>query len=67
MLAIPYQGVDVSVCDPEVCALWVRSSEAIGIHPDAELPGGFLPKENQAGTNGKFSVRRSEVSNTTSK
>ena len=33
MLAIPDERVDVSVCDPEVCALRVRTGEALGVHP----------------------------------
>jgi hypothetical protein len=32
MFAIPNQGVDVSVCDPGVQALWVGTSEAVGVH-----------------------------------
>src|SRR5260221_14165197 len=33
MRAISDQGVDVSVCDPGVRALWVRTGEAVGVYP----------------------------------
>jgi hypothetical protein len=41
MLAIPDQGVDMSICDPRVLALLVGTGEALCVHPDGALPGGF--------------------------
>jgi hypothetical protein len=41
MLAIPNQGMDVSVCDPRGGALVVGAGEALGVHPDGALPAGF--------------------------
>ena len=42
-LPSPKSRVDLSVCDPAVCALWGRTSEAVGLHPSGVLPGGFFP------------------------
>ena len=43
MLAIADQGVDVSFRVPEVRALGVGTSEALGVDADGALPGGFSP------------------------
>src|SRR5260221_7050231 len=41
MLAIPNQSVDVSICDPEVRALLVGTSEALGVHSLGCSPAAF--------------------------
>jgi hypothetical protein len=43
MCAIPNQSVDGSVCDAEVRALLVGTSEAFGGYPSGGLPAGFSP------------------------
>ncbi len=38
----------MSVCDPEVRALWVRTGEPVGVDPDGALLGGFSPHSRGA-------------------
>src|SRR5215472_16879089 len=41
MLAISHQSMDGSVCDPEVQALQVGTSEAVDVHPLGYSPAAF--------------------------
>lgn len=43
MLAIADQGVDVSIGDPAIHALLIRTGVALGVHASGVLPGGFSP------------------------
>lgn len=43
MLAIPDKGVDVSIGDPAVSALLIRTGKALGVSADGVLSAGFSP------------------------
>lgn len=65
MLAIPNQGMDMSIGDPKVQALLVGTGEALGVHPLGGSPAAFQFTPGSHQRRGRLHKRRVSVGQAT--